>query len=147
MESEKKIKMLQMFYAGALADAVLRLGREGVLEKVAADKRQEQLANGKGRAAQLGIQSPQAVFEVLPEIFGCANWKAEETDSGFEATATNCMLCALSKRLGTQSPCGIYCLDAMEGMVKGLDEKAEYEVVSTLWDGDKCQVTVKAGQT
>jgi len=143
MESERKIKLLQMFYAGALADAVLRLGREGVLEKITAEKKQEQLANGKARAAQLGIQNPQAVFEVLPEIFGCANWTTDATDDGFKATATNCMLCALSKRLGAQSPCGIYCLDAMEGMVRGMDERADYQVLSTLWDGDTCQVMVK----
>ena len=42
MDHEKKIKMLQMIYAGALADSVLRLDREGILPKVTADKKQEQ---------------------------------------------------------------------------------------------------------
>lgn len=142
MEPEKKIKLLQMFYAGALADNVLRLEKEGILEKVAEQKRQEQLLGGKTRAAQLGMQQPRQVFEVLPELFGCADWAAEDTDDGFQAKATRCMLCALCKKMGTASPCHIYCLDAMEGMVKGLDEAASYDVVSTLWDQDQCQVII-----
>ena len=143
MENEKKLKMLQMFYAGALADSVLRLGKEGVLEKVITEKKQEQMEGGKMRAAQLGIQSPKEVFEVLPEIFGCANWNVLQTAEGFEAKATSCMLCALSKKLGTESPCNIYCLDAMEGMVKGIDENAEYKVVSTLWKENECKILVQ----
>lgn len=146
MEDKKKIKMLQMFYAGGLADSVMRFGKEGILEKVTAEKRQEQIAGGKVRAAQLGIQKPKEVFEILPEVFGCANWKVEENDESFEATATNCMLCGIAKKLGTRSPCNIYCLDAMEGLVKGLDENAGYEVLSTLWDGNECKVVVKTGR-
>ena len=66
METEKKLKMLQIFYAGALADLVLRLGQGGLLKKVEEQKRNEQLLNGKVRAQQLGIQKPQDVFEILP---------------------------------------------------------------------------------
>lgn len=143
MDHEKKIKMLQMIYAGALADSVLRLDREGILSKVTADKKQEQLAGGKLRADQLGIQRPIQVFSILPEIFGCANWSTEENNEGFVATATNCMLCGLSKKLGTGSPCNIHCLDAMEGLIKGLDESAEYNVIATLWSQNECKVVVK----
>ncbi len=32
METDKQIKMLQIAYAGALADAVLQLSKEGVLD-------------------------------------------------------------------------------------------------------------------
>lgn len=143
METEKKLKMLQVFYAGALADSVLRMGKEGVLKKVAEQKRVEQLASGKIRAQQLGIQKTREVFEILPEIFGCANWQIEENESGFMAETTHCMLCSMAKRLGADSPCHIYCLDPMEGMIKGLAESAEYDVQSTLWDCDKCRVLVK----
>lgn len=143
MDNEKKIKLLQMIYARALADSVLRLDMEGILLKVTADKKQEQLAGGKLRAGQLGIHRPIEVFSILPEIFGCANWKAEQENEGFIATATNCMLCGLSKKLETGSPCNIYCLDAMEGLIRGLDESAEYNVISTLWSQNECKVVVK----
>lgn len=144
METEKKFKTLQMLYAGALADSILRFQKEGILEKVTSEKKQEQLANGKVRAAQLGIQKTEQVFETLSEIFGCANWKIEHNAEGFEAKASNCMLCAFSKKLGTESPCNIYCLDPMEGLVKGIDADAEYCVKSTLWNGNECKVIVKS---
>jgi hypothetical protein len=140
MEIEQKVKTLQMVYAGALADSVLRLGREGILEKVVSEKREEQMRTGRERAAQFNIKAPGEVFEKLSEIFECANWKVEENNNGCCATATRCMLCAMAKRMGAQSPCRIYCLDAMEAMVKGFDPDMEYNVRETLWDGSKCVV-------
>ena len=143
MEDAGKLQMLRTFYAGALADSVLRFDKKGILDEVTAEKRREQLAGGKARAAQLGIADAQQVFEVLSGIFGCADWRTEATDSGFTATASRCMLCAFAKKLGTQSPCNIYCLDPMEGMVKGLEEGAQFQVESTLWAGGQCSVTVQ----
>jgi hypothetical protein len=143
MEDAKKLQMLRTFYAGALADSVLRFDRNGILDAVTAEKRREQLLSGKARAAQLGITDAQSVFEVLSGIFGCADWRTEATESGFTATASRCMLCAFAKKMGTQSPCGIYCLDPMEGMVKGLEEGAEYKVESTLWADGACRVSVR----
>ena len=145
MEDAKKLQMLRTFYAGALADSVLRFDRKGILDEVTAEKRREQLAGGKARAAQLGIPDAQSVFDVLCSIFGCADWKTEANESGFTATASRCMLCAFAKRLGTQSPCNIYCLDPMEGMVKGLEEGAAFQVESTLWTDGQCRVAVKYG--
>ena len=143
MDAEKKIKLLQTFYAGALADSVLRLGNEGILDKITEQKRAEQLLTGKLRAQQLGIVTEAQVFELLPEIFGCANWKVTAEETGFSAKATGCLLCAMCKKYNAKSPCHIYCLDAMEGLVKGVDPQAEYTVESTLWNGSCCKVTVR----
>jgi len=143
MENEKKIKTLQTVYAAALADSVLRLEREGVLEKVTAAKRTEQMATGAQRAAQFGAASSEDVFANLVETFGCANWQTKREGNTVTAQATGCMLCALAKRMGAASPCRIYCLDAMEGMVKGLKPGTEFTVEETLYDGTSCRVTVK----
>lgn len=143
MDPMEKVRTLQAVYAGALADTVLRLGNEGVLEKVTQQKRAEQLAGGKARAAQLGMTSPDEVFTRLADLMGCANWTVEADEGGgMTATASRCMLCAIAKKMGTQSPCHIYCLDPMEGMVIGLDEGAEYAVQSTLYEGDQCRVVI-----
>ena len=142
MEMEKKVKLLQGMYAGVLADAVLRMGREGILQKITEEKKAEQMQNGKVRAMQMGITKQQDVFEVLSDIFGCANWKTTDTNYGFTAEATGCMLCSLAKRMEAQSPCNIYCLDPMEAMIKGIDDNANYTVHETLWEGQKCQVEV-----
>jgi hypothetical protein len=143
MEATEKVRLLQAIYAGALADSVLRLGREGVLEKVTQQKRAEQLAGGKARAAQMGITSPEEVFTKLSDLMGCADWAISPSEgSAFIATASRCMLCALAKRMGAQSPCRIYCLDPMEGMVKGLDESADCDVQSTLFESTQCRVVI-----
>ena len=62
MEAEKKVLILQMVYTAALADSVFRLGKEGVLGKVTAQKRQEQMLTGKVRAQQFGVTKPEDVF-------------------------------------------------------------------------------------
>lgn len=142
MELEKKVKLLQGMYAGALADSVLRMGRAGILQKVTEEKQIEQMETGKMRAAQMSITSQQDVFTVLSDIFGCANWEIADSKNGFTAEASACMLCSLAKRMGAESPCHIYCLDPMEAMVKGIDDSSNFTVHETLWEGQKCHVVV-----
>jgi hypothetical protein len=143
MEPMEHVKMLQMMYAGVLADAVLRYGQEGVLEHVTQTKFAEQLANGKARAAQMGITNTEEVFAKLTALMGCADWATARDASGVvTATATRCMLCAMAKRIGAQSPCNVYCLDPMEGMVRGLNEKAVVNVEETLYSGAQCRVRI-----
>lgn len=103
MGLEQKFKMLQMIYAGALTDFVLRMGKEGILEKVTLEKREEQMLNGKIRAAQFGIEKPEGVFLVLSDLFGCADWTVERNDEGIKAQATKCMLCAMAKKPGLKA--------------------------------------------
>lgn len=143
MDAEKKIIFLELAYAGALADSVRCLKNEGILEKVTEQKKKEQLAFGKQQAERFGIQKPEEVFLKLSEIFNCASWEILNTEEGFTAESKVCKLCALAKRMGTDSPCYIYCLNPMEGMVKGIDPTKEYNVKETLWGGEKCRVTVK----
>jgi hypothetical protein len=144
MELQDKVKILQATYAGALADSVLRLGREGVLEKVTEAKRAEQMAGGALRARQMGVASVEGIFETLSDIFGCANWTVEKDPAGNElkATATRCMLCAIAKKMDAPQPCSIYCLDPMEGMAKGLDPSIQFNTESTLWDCERCSVKI-----
>jgi hypothetical protein len=75
MENDEKVQILQLTYAGVLADAVLQMGREGVLGKVTEQKRREQMLTGKTKAAQFGITQPEEVFLKLSEVFNCANWE------------------------------------------------------------------------
>lgn len=142
MEAVEKVKVLQAMYAGALADAVLRMGREGVLGKVEQDKRDELKLTGAARAKQLGIESVEDVIPKLTDLMGCANWTmtATEDGSGYTAVATRCMLCAMAKKLGAPSPCRIYCLDPMEGMMKGVDGTIQFFADSTLWDDQECKI-------
>jgi hypothetical protein len=143
MDTTKQVQMLQMAYAGALADTVLQLSKEGVLPGVTARKRQEQLATGKLRVTQFGISNQEEVFLKLSELFGCAAWEiTDRSEEVFLARNGNCKLCAIAKRIGAPSPCQLYCLDPMEGMVKALKPDAVYTIEETLWEGQKCRVKV-----
>jgi len=143
MDEDKQIQLLQLTYAHVLADATRQFGQEGVLERVAARKRQEQLATGSTKAAQFGITSAEQVFTRLSAFFRCASWQVTPHDGGFAAETASCVLAGLARKMDAPSPCRLYCLDPMEGMVKGLNPEAEFRVQETLWDGGKCRVEVK----
>jgi len=141
---EQKLKALQMYYAAALADSTLRYGEAGILDEVAAQKRVEQMAGGAVLAGRFGVMEPQDAFIKTADTYGCADWICENTENGFTATATRCMLCAISQKIGSQySPCQIHCLSPMEAMLKGVAPDAEFVVGDTLWDSDKCAVKVR----
>ena len=107
MENEKKLQILQLTYASVLADAVLRMGREGVLEKVTVKKKDEQMLRGKMNAEQFGITQPEEVFQKLSEIFNCASWEIIPEPGGFSAEARACKLCGFAKKFGAQKPCNL----------------------------------------
>ena len=142
MDSVKQVQVLQMAYAGALADTVLQYGREGILDRITARKHQEQIDQGKMSAAQFGVNKPEEAFLKISELFNCANWTITPNDNGFSARAGNCKLCSIAKKLGAQSPCHLYCLDPVEGMVKAVRSNATIAVHKTVWDGTQCNIQV-----
>jgi hypothetical protein len=142
MDTQKALQLVQLTYAAALADATAQFAKEGVLEKVVERKRAEQMASGKVRAAQFGVSRPEEVFTRLGEIFDCARWTISHGDGGFTAEARACKLCAIAKKMNAPAPCALYCLDPMEGMVKGLNPQSDFRVEETLWKGEGCRVRV-----
>jgi len=142
MQNEKKIQLLQLTYAAVLADAADQFAKENILQNVIQRKKAEQMATGKMKAEQFGITSPEAVFTRLAEIFNCAAWEIQNAEKKFLAETTTCKLCAIAKKINAPAPCYLYCLDPMEGMVKGLNPHATFTVEETLWNGEKCRVLV-----
>lgn len=143
MDLEKRVKALETAYAGIQADAVRCFDSEGVLDKVTERKKKEQLLMGKQQAERFGIKNAEDVFSKLSEVFNCAVWNIKRDEDGFTAESNACRLCAMAKMMGKASPCYIYCLNPMEGMVKGLNQNNTFEVKETLWDGLKCRIEIK----
>jgi len=143
MELDKKLECLQMIYAGVLADAVNHFGKAGILEEVTAGKRDMQMAAGKATVQNFGITAPEEAFTITADIFGCADWTVTHGENSFAAEASRCVLCTMAKKMNAPSPCRIYCLNPLEGMVKGLNPELEFRVEETLWDGAGCRVIVK----
>ena len=143
MQNEKDIKLLQLTYAAILVDTVSQMAQENILKKVTQRKKSEQAATGKMKAEHFGITSPEAVFTRLAEIFDCATWEIRKMKNEFVAETKACKLCAIAKKIDSPSPCYLYCLDPMEGMVKGLNSDSTFTVEETLWEGVKCRVRIK----
>ena len=139
---ERKIRVLQMAYAGALADSVLRYSRAGILDELTKRKRDEQMKTSAILAERFGVKEPKQAFGNVQDLFDCAHWVYEDTETGFTAVCENCMLCALCKKMGAGSPCQIYCLSPIEASIKGINPNAEFAVTKTLWDDTRCEVKV-----
>jgi len=143
MNDTEKLRLVRLAYAGALADTVLQLGKEGALERVTERKRAEQLAAGRLRAKQFGIDSAGQVPGRIAELFDCAQWEVQANGRGFAAEARACLLCSLARKLGAPQPCRIYCLDPMEGLIKGLDPELSFTAHETLWEGSRCRIEAR----
>jgi hypothetical protein len=143
MDVDRKLSLVRMTYAAVLAETTARLASLGALPAVEATKRAEQLAKGRDKAMFLGIGTPEQAFTSTAEVFDCADWQIEPLEGGFRAEASRCTLCALAKRLGKASPCRLYCLDPLEGMVRGLCPAATFAVEQTLFDSSRCSVRVQ----
>jgi len=146
MTDQQKLSAIRTVYASVLADAVKHMGDAGVLGQITKKKRAEQLQTGKTKAQQFGISDPRDVFRSITDLFRCADWTIDDRPGGFDATASQCLLCGFAKRMGARSPCRLYCLDPFEGMVKGLDPTATFTVKETLYRGEKCRVEVTSSR-
>lgn len=143
MNTEVKLKVLQNIYANVLAESALYFKHEGILDKVTKKKKQKSLISGEKLVEHFNINAPEGVFLWSSEIFNCAVWEIKEMKDGFLAIAEECKLCKFAKKIGAGMPCYMYCLNPMEGMIKGINSKFAFEVVETLWDGTKCRVRIR----
>jgi hypothetical protein len=146
MELEKKLSTLQFTYAASVAETVNTLNSLGALDTTVAKRKLRQAQAAPMLNRQVGVESVKDVFSKLVELYGCANWTVQKTSDGYDATATTCMLCALSKKMGGANPCHGWCLDpmiAMIGAVSGIPED-RITVESTLMDSDACRMRIEA---
>lgn len=142
METEKRLKMLQLFYAGVLADSVRRYSEAGILNEVEAQKEKEQRMAAKGQLAQLQISTPAEIFKMYSEVFGCILWNIEETEDKLTARGHSCLLCSIAKKMNLPKPCNIYCINPVRAQAESLDGGFRLNVASTLWESDKCEFVV-----
>ncbi len=142
METEKRLKMLQLFYAGVLADSVRRYSEAGILNEVEAQKEKEQRMAAKGQLAQLQISTPAEIFKMYSEVFGCISWNIEETEDKLTARGHSCLLCSIAKKMNLPKPCNIYCINPVRAQAESLDGGFRLNVASTLWESDKCEFVV-----
>jgi len=129
-------RLLKLFYANALVDAVHHYGTHGILEEVRREKQALQQQSAAMQLKQLGIGELSELYTKFSAIFGCAAWNFTEADSA-EATTTTCLLCALAKKQGTERPCELFCINPFAAFAKALG--FHLEAAATLWEGPECR--------
>jgi len=143
METEKKLKLLQLFYAGVLADSTGNYEKFGILPQVVEKKVAEQRIMAKGQLVQLGVHSAKELFEKFSEVFGCIKWNVEEYHDKLLASGDRCLLCAIAKKMDVTQPCYLYCINPFAALCEGLEPGWKLNVPETLWDGNKCLFELK----
>lgn len=128
-----------------IAQVLQSYSKEGVIKEVITAEKEEQILRGKQLTSLLGIGVPTEVFTRFSEFFGCTKWEINPKKGGFLAINKECRFRDIFRELGESgavNPCDICCLNLMEGLVKSLEPDCFFYVEETLWDGDKCRVTV-----
>lgn len=150
MDTEKKLSLMQNTYAAAVAETVNTYDRLKVLDAIVEKRAERQGQTAGAMNKMMGITSVEEVFINLADVFGCANWQVAKTAEGYEATASACKLCTLSKRMGGANACRGWCLDPMIAMIGdvtgGKITKDRINAISTLMEGDQCKVVITAGE-
>ena len=134
----KELKTLQLFYASALADSVYHYNKSGILNLVTEEKRKTQALTSGSQLKQLGISTPEELFEFFSKVFGCIEWNYQESDGELIASGKHCLLCGLAKKMQTAQPCYIYCINPFREMLNAMTPSYKLSVDETLWDGEKC---------
>lgn len=136
-------KTLQLVYAAALIDSLRTYTNHGITKQVEAEQRSRQAIKGAQTVQMLGITDPEDIFQQLSTLFGCAHWTTVTKDNTTIATTSQCLLCALAKRQGTDSPCALYCTQPIEGILQALDDTKTLFVEDTLFAGDECRFRIE----
>ena len=125
-------RLLKLFYAGALVDAVYNYDSHGILEAVTEEKKSRQQVSAAMQLKQLEIEDLSQLYDTFSSIFGCAAWNFDtQTAEKPEARTTSCLLCAIAKKQGTAKPCDAFCINPFTAFADTLGY--ELEVASTLW--------------
>jgi len=142
MNAEQKLFLMRNLYTGLQAETMARYAKAGILGETEEEKKARSLASGAKAAHMLGVTKPEEAFTKPAAIVNCAAWEVAGDGNGLQAVCRGCKLVAMCRQLGTPSPCRMYCLNGIEGMIKALKPEAQCMVQSTLWSGKNCTVEV-----
>ena len=142
MTNEQKLSVVRNLFTRLQAETMFRYAKAGILNDIEGERIELSLASGADSARMLGVTRPEEAFLKPAAIVDCATWDISSNGNGLTAICAGCKLAAMCKKLETQSPCRMYCLSAIEGMIKALKPEALFSVKSTLWKGKNCTVEV-----
>lgn len=140
--NDQYLQTMRTLYTALQAETLLRYEKAGVLNEIETEKYKLSLINGKNNVLFLNISTLEETFLVPSRVVECARWDIEKDEHKLTARCKGCKIINHCKKIGAPSPCKIYCLNPIEGMVKAINPDTDFQVKSTLWDSDICHVEV-----
>jgi hypothetical protein len=138
MKEKNNITTLQLLHAGLLADFVLVLDKNDLLEKITAQKEIENSLAAPARVRQLGFKNPIDVFNFYSEIIGFTEWGFISVAGSYSFTAKQCKLKNVAASLLSESPCILCCFNPIASLCRSLEIPYKAKVVQTLWESGSC---------
>ena len=135
---QNTIKILQLLYAGLLADTVSIYDKHKILESVISQKSIENQLAAPARVSQFKLNTPKDVFETHNKLISYADWQIKVIDNNTFVSSTSCKLCDIAKSINTVEPCRLCCIDPLGSICEALNVPHKIEVVKTLWEEDEC---------
>ncbi len=144
MEQQMKINTLRQVILIQAVEALRNYTEQGVLDKVIADKQKRDIRDGANRAKLFGITKPEQILALNSELYDCAVWDIKNDGEDVVAVADSCKMCTMVKDAGLPSPCALFCINPVDGVVRGVTGNYKLKVEETLWNGDCCRFRITA---
>ena len=140
---ENRLEMLQLLYAGLLAEAVSLFEQHGILDNITEQKLREEILSASARIKQLQLQTPEDIFSLHSSVIGFTDWNIEPMQNGFRITNSHCKLYAITKALDCANPCLLCCIHPLNALCEALNPKQTIIVETTMKDSNRCTFFVQ----
>ncbi|MGE5680766.1 MAG: hypothetical protein ACM34K_07790 [Bacillota bacterium] len=138
MKKKKRIKTLQLNYAGLMAEMVSLCDKYEILSSVLKQSSIEHKLAAPAKIVRYKLKAPEDVFKLYSELFGFAIWESETAPEGIIFSAKDCKLKSISKILNSAKPCELCCINPLKSLCDALKNNYNIEVKKTLWEDDQC---------
>lgn len=138
MTAEIKNDILRQVLFMTMIDSLKNYDKHGILEEVEKSKIEKDLAEGPDKVEKYGLKSVEQFLQFSSDTFNCVKWDIQPNEDGFTAITKGCVVCGMAKQMNAPNPCEMTCISPSRGVVKGINKNHKFEVLETLWDGDKC---------
>jgi len=142
MDTNERLELLQLLYAGLMAETAAVLAEHGILEHVTERKRREDRLAAQARVEQSAVTTPEALFELHRSVAGFSDWKSAQEGATVTVTSAACKLCDIARASGGPPPCRLFCIDPLTALCAALPEPRTLTVRSTRCSAERCIVHI-----
>ncbi len=146
MEPSVQTQALQQLVLIQPLEALRNYNNHGILNQVTRENRERDLAGGAAKAASFGFTRPEDILEFDLNVIDCAKWSIQKKTSETIAITKHCKLCNMAKDQELPSPCALFCINPVRGIVEGVEGNYRLDVEETLWNGDCCRFKISKKQ-